>query len=312
MPGLGPHLIDTADLGRDQIDLVMQRAAEMAEVLRRPVKKLATLRGRTVCTAFFEGSTRTRHSFELAARRLSADVISFSPAGSSTGKDEGLEDTVRTIQAMGVDIFVVRHAAPGAAHKVAASTRASVINAGDGAHAHPTQALLDLRTILDKKRRIDGLTVAIVGDIAHSRVVRSNLYTLRTCGARVRLIGPPSLMPPAVDRLGVEVHHDLVRGLAGADVVMALRLQKERMEAALLPSMGEYIRRFRIDAAAMRHAAPDAIVMHPGPMNRGIEITAEVADGPQSVIEAQVTNGIAVRMAVMSLLTGPERAGGEA
>lgn len=306
MSSIGRHLLDTEHLDREQIDLVMRTSAEMAEVLRRPRKKLDTLAGRTVCTAFFESSTRTRHSFELAAKRLSADVLSFSAVGSSVAKDESLEDTVRTLQAMGVDLFVVRHRAPGAPWKVAECTRASVVNAGDGMHAHPTQALLDLRTILDAKGDAQGLKVAIVGDSAHSRVVRSNLHTLRRCGAEVRLIGPPTLVPRSLESLGATVHHSLEEGLRDVDVVMALRLQLERMKAGLLPSMGEYIRRYRIDREVMRYAKPDAVVMHPGPMNRGLEITAEVADGPQSVIEKQVTNGIAVRMAVMSLLARPE------
>ncbi len=308
---LGRHLLDTAGLTRAQIELVMARAAEMASVLRRPKKRLPILEGRTVCTAFWESSTRTRNSFELAAKRLSADVISFGSTGSSVSKAESLEDTVRTLQAMGVDIFVVRHASPGAADKVAASTRASVINAGDGAHAHPTQALLDLRTILDHKPRIEGLKVAIVGDVAHSRVVRSNLHVLRTCGAEVRVVGPPTLVPEAMASLGALVHHSLEEGLRDADVVMALRMQRERMDQGLIPSLGDYIRRYQIDAEAMRFARPDAIVMHPGPMNRGIEITDQVADGPASVIEKQVTNGIAVRMAVMALLETPEKRGEE-
>ena len=300
------------ELSAEEIVHILDTAESLREVSTRSIKKVPALRGKVVALMFFEDSTRTRMSFELAASRLSVDTMIFTAKGSSVAKGETTLDTVRNVEAMGVDVFVMRHSQPGAPHLVARKVSSSIINAGDGAHEHPTQALLDIFTMRQRLGEGAGREVAIVGDIAHSRVVRSNLYTLRTCGAKVRLIGPPSLMPPAVDKLGVEVFHELPRGLAGADVVMALRLQKERMDSALLPSMGEYIRRFRIDAAAMRLAAPDAIVMHPGPMNRGIEITAEVADGPQSVIEAQVTNVIAVRMAVMSLLTGPEKAGGEA
>jgi aspartate carbamoyltransferase catalytic subunit len=270
----------------------------------RPIKKLPTLRGRTVVNLFFEDSTRTRISFEAAAKRLSADVINFSAKGSSVGKGESLKDTAMTLEAMGADAVVIRHSASGAPHRLAGWVKGSVVNAGDGSHEHPTQALLDAFTMRRRLGRLDGLRVAIVGDVLHSRVARSNVLLLSTLGAEVTLVGPPTLLPIAVDAWPCYVSYDLDAALPKSDVVMMLRVQQERMNAAYFPSVREYSRRYGLDAARMGMLPGHAVVMHPGPMNRGVEIAAEVADSARSTIVEQVANGVSVRMAVLYLLLG--------
>lgn len=302
MQPLGKDLLNIEGLSADQISTVLDTAHALKQVTNRAVKKLPTLRGRTVATLFFEPSTRTRLSFELAAKRLSADVLSFAVASSSVQKKESLIDTVKTIEAMGVDTFVVRHQVPGACHLIARTTSRPVLNAGDGAHAHPTQNLLDMLTIREHTGTLAGLKVVIIGDIAHSRVARSNIFGLKTMGADVWLVGPPTLIPRRIEELGVHVSHDLDAAAEGADVLMALRLQLERQKAGLLPSIREYVRYFQLTPERVARARPGCLVMHPGPMNRGVEITPAVAEGPQSVIQEQVANGIAVRMALLYLL----------
>src|SRR5213592_1227072 len=274
------HLLSAADLTRDDAELVLSTAEELRSLADRPVKKLPALRGRTVVNLFFEDSTRTRISFEAAAKRLSADVINFAVKGSSVSKGESLKDTALTLQAMGADAVVIRHAASGAPHRLAAWVDGCVVNAGDGTHEHPTQALLDAYTMRSRLGRLDGLSVAIVGDVLHSRVARSNVLLLHTLGARVTLVGPPTLLPVGVDSWPAKTSYDLDAVLPGADVVMMLRVQRERMDDAFFPSVREYSRRYGLDAGRMRMLPEHAIVMHPGPMNRGMEITPEVADSP--------------------------------
>jgi aspartate carbamoyltransferase catalytic subunit len=308
------HLISAADLSREDALLVLDTADELARVADRPIKKLPTLRGRTVVNLFFEDSTRTRISFEAAAKRLSADVINFSAKGSSVAKGESLKDTALTLEAMGADAVVVRHSASGAPQRLAGWLHGSVINAGDGAHEHPTQALLDAFTIRRRFGRssdgagtgeaLDGLRVTIVGDVLHSRVARSNVWLLHTLGAEVALVAPPTLLPVAIDDWPCSVTYDLDAALPKSDVVMMLRIQQERMNAAYFPSVREYSRRYGLDTARLRQLPDSAIVMHPGPMNRGVEIAAEVADSPRSTIVEQVANGVTVRMAVLYLLLG--------
>jgi len=320
------HLISAADLSRDDALRVLDTADELARISDRPIKKLPTLRGRTVVNLFFEDSTRTRISFEAAAKRLSADVINFSAKGSSVAKGESLKDTALTLEAMGADAVVIRHNASGAPHRLAEWVRGSVINAGDGAHEHPTQALLDAFTIRRRFGRssngpgpgepggaagqpgrggtLDGLRVTIVGDILHSRVARSNVILLHTLGAEVLLVAPPTLLPVAVDTWPCSVGYDLDAALPKSDVVMMLRIQLERMNAAFFPSVREYSRRYGLDSARMAQLPERAIVMHPGPMNRGVEIAAGVADSPRSTVVEQVANGVSVRMAVLYLLLG--------
>lgn len=301
------HLLGLEGLSRAEIEYLLDSAESFREISEREIKKVPTLRGKTVVGLFFESSTRTRTSFEIAAKRLSADFVSISSAGSSVSKGETLLDTARNIAAMQPDCLVVRHPRSGAAHFLARHVRCPVVNAGDGAHEHPTQALLDLLTIRRRRGRIAGLEVAIVGDILHSRVTRSNVHALRAMGARVRLVGPPTLLPPALSDWG-DIHHDLQQGLRGVDVVMMLRLQRERQGANLFPSLDEYARYFCLTRAALSVARRDAIVLHPGPINRGIEIASDVADGQESMILEQVTNGVAVRMSILYLLTGRHRA----
>ena len=314
------HLISAADLSRDDALRVLDTADELARISDRPIKKLPTLRGRTVVNLFFEDSTRTRISFEAAAKRLSADVINFSAKGSSVAKGESLKDTALTLEAMGADAVVIRHNASGAPHRLAEWVRGSVINAGDGAHEHPTQALLDAFTIRRRFGRssdgqgpggqagrggtLDGLRVTIVGDILHSRVARSNVILLHTLGAEVLLVAPPTLLPVAVDTWPCSIDYDLDAALPKSDVVMMLRIQLERMNAAFFPSVREYSRRYGLDCARMAQLPERAIVMHPGPMNRGVEIAAGVADSPRSTVVEQVANGVSVRMAVLYLLLG--------
>ncbi|HWB16260.1 MAG TPA: aspartate carbamoyltransferase catalytic subunit [Vicinamibacterales bacterium] len=300
------HLLGITELDPEEIDLILQTALAMKEVGTRPIKKVPTLRGRTVINLFFEPSTRTRMSFELAEKRLSADTLGMTTAGSSVVKGETLADTARTIEAMAPDVIVMRHASSGAPHQIAKICRASVVNAGDGMHEHPTQALLDALTMIERKGRLKGLRVAIVGDLVHSRVLRSNAILLTRMGAEVRACGPATLLPPGIESLGVKVTTSLDEAIEGADVVMMLRVQHERMHGLFLPSVREYFALFGLTAARLERAAPDVIVMHPGPMNRGVEIASEVADGPWSVILDQVANGVAVRMAVLYLLAGTD------
>ncbi|AKT39957.1 aspartate carbamoyltransferase catalytic subunit [Chondromyces crocatus] len=296
------HLLGIEGLTRDQILALLDAAESFFDVSRRSVRKVPTLRGKTIINLFYEASTRTRTSFELAGKRLSADVINISASTSSTVKGESLLDTVQNLQSMQPDVLVIRHSASGAPHHVAARIRAAVVNAGDGTHEHPTQALLDAFTIRRKKGAFEGLTVAICGDVLHSRVARSNVRLLNALGARVRLAGPRTLLPPAAESLGAEVYPRLEPALEGADVVMMLRVQRERLQGAFLPTSREYSRAFGLNAARLSLAKPDALVMHPGPMNRGVEIDPAVADGPQSVILDQVEAGVAVRMAVLWVL----------
>ena len=298
------HLLSAADLTRDDALLVLDTAEEMRSLVDRPIKKLPTLRGRTVVNLFFEDSTRTRISFEVAAKRLSADVINFAAKGSSVSKGESLKDTALTLQAIGADAVVVRHAASGAPHRLAQSewTSGSVINAGDGTHEHPTQALLDAFTMRRHLGDVEGRRIAIVGDVLHSRVARSNALLLATLGADVTLVAPPTLLPVGVHTWPVQVSYDLDSVLPKADAVMMLRVQAERMNAAFFPSAREYSRRYGLDLRRMGLLPEHALVMHPGPMNRGMEITADVADAARSVIVEQVSNGVATRMAVLYLL----------
>ncbi|MBI1395568.1 MAG: aspartate carbamoyltransferase catalytic subunit [Betaproteobacteria bacterium] len=301
------HLLSIDGLPRDVLVNILDTARSFVSVTEREVKKVPLLRGKSVFNVFFEPSTRTRTTFEIAAKRLSADVINLNVATSSQTKGESLLDTVANLAAMQADMFVVRHASSGAPYLIARhlSQDIHVINAGDGRHAHPTQGLLDVYTIRHFKEDFTKLTVAIVGDLMHSRVARSEIHALTTLGVpEVRVIGPKTLIPPDVQKLGVHVHHDMARGLRGADVVMMLRLQNERMNGALLPSAQEYFKTYGLTPERLLLAKPDAIVMHPGPMNRGVEIDSAVADGRQSVILPQVTFGIAVRMAVMAILAG--------
>ncbi len=305
-------LLGLRELSAEEIQLILQTAESFREISLRPIKKVPALRGKTVVNLFFEPSTRTRTSFELAAKRLSADIVNISPQGSSLSKGETVLDTVRNLEALKVDILVIRHAAAGVPHLIARRAASSVINAGDGAHEHPTQALLDLFTIQEKKGRIEGLNVAIIGDIAHSRVARSNIWGLTKLGAHVTVCGPPTLMPPQIEQLGVKVTHRLEDTIPGADVLMLLRIQHERQEAQLVPSLREYRLRYGIDRARLAPAKPDVLIMHPGPVNRGVELDSDVADGPFSVILDQVTNGLAVRMAALYLLCGAPKVDEEA
>jgi aspartate carbamoyltransferase catalytic subunit len=299
------HLLSAGDLDAGEITRVLDTAAHLAAVTDRAIKKLPTLRGRTVCNLFFEDSTRTRISFELAAKRLSADVINFSAKGSSVSKGESLKDTAITLEAMGVDAIVLRHGAAGAPWRLAEWVRAAVVNAGDGTHEHPTQALLDLYTMRQHFPTLDGLRVAIVGDVLHSRVARSDTLALTTMGAEVTLVAPPTLLPARVETWGAQVAYELDAVLPKQDVVMLLRVQLERQRAGFFPSLREYARLYGLDARRLAVMADHAIVMHPGPLNRGVEIAADVADAlPRSVIADQVANGISVRMALLYLLLG--------
>jgi len=298
------HLLSAGDLSRDDALLILDTATELARLADRPIKKLPTLRGRTVVNLFFEDSTRTRSSFEAAAKRLSADVINFTAKGSSVSKGESLKDTALTLEAMGADGVVVRHEASGAPHRLATWIKGSVVNAGDGMHEHPTQALLDAFTMRRHLGNLDGRRVTIVGDVLHSRVARSNVLLLHTLGAEVTVVAPPTLLPVGVDGWSCAHTYDLDAVLPKSDVVMMLRVQRERMNASYFPNAREYSRRYGLDAARMAVLPDHAIVMHPGPMNRGMEIAAEVADSSRSVIVEQVANGVSVRMAVLYLLLG--------
>jgi aspartate carbamoyltransferase catalytic subunit len=298
------HLLSAADLSRDEILLILDTAEELSRLADRPIKKLPTLRGRTVVNLFFEDSTRTRTSFEVAAKRLSADVINFSAKGSSVSKGESLKDTALTLEAMGADAVVCRHSASGAPHRLANWIRGSVVNAGDGTHEHPTQALLDAYTMRTRTGRLEELKVVIVGDVLHSRVARSNVLLLSTLGADVTVVAPPTLLPVGVEEWPCAVSYDLDSVLPKTDVVMMLRVQRERMYGGFFPTTREYSRRYGLDGQRMSMLPDDAIVMHPGPMNRGVEIAAEVADSVRSTIVEQVANGVSVRMAVLYLLLG--------
>ncbi|HTK29441.1 MAG TPA: aspartate carbamoyltransferase catalytic subunit [Vicinamibacterales bacterium] len=297
-------LLSIADLSRDEITLILDTAEAMREIGQRPIKKVPTLRGKTVVNLFYEPSTRTRTSFEIAEKRLSADTLNIAVASSSVLKGETLADTALNIEAMQPDMIVLRHASSGAGHLLSRICRSRIINAGDGMHEHPTQALLDAFTIREHKRSLGGLKIAIVGDLLHSRVLRSNVRLQTALGAEVWACGPATLVPPGLDRLGVRVSTSVDEAVEGADVVMMLRIQQERMSGAFFPSLREYFNTFGLTSARVARAKPDVIIMHPGPMNRGVEIASDVADGPYSVILEQVANGVAVRMAVLYLLAG--------
>ncbi|APG25853.1 MAG: aspartate carbamoyltransferase catalytic subunit [Syntrophotalea acetylenica] len=301
------HILGIEQMSPEDIALILDTAESFKEVSLRPIKKVPTLRGKTIINVFFEASTRTRTSFEIAGKRLSADTVNISASTSAVVKGETLEDTARNLEAMKPDIIVMRHSCSGAPHYLAERCDFSVINAGDGAHEHPSQALLDILTMRQHKGQIEGLTVAIIGDITHSRVARSNVYALHKLGANVRLCGPGTMLPPGIERLGARVFHRIEDAIHGADVVMMLRIQQERQGKTMLPSLREYAMFFGLNPERMKLAKPDAIVMHPGPMNRGVEIASSVADGNQNVILHQVENGVAVRMALLYLVSGGEK-----
>ena len=304
------HLLGISDLSPAEISLILDTAEAMKEIGSRTIKKVPVLRGKTVVNLFFEPSTRTRTSFEIAEKRLSADTLNIAIGTSSVVKGETLADTALTLEAMNPDMIVLRHSSSGACHLLSRICRSAIINAGDGMHEHPTQALLDAFTIREHKKQLSGLKVAIVGDLLHSRVLRSNIHLLTRMGAHVWLCGPPTLVPTDVTRLGVHVTHSIDEAVRDADVVMLLRIQLERMQGAYFPSLREYFMVFGMTEERLRLAKPDVMIMHPGPINRGVEIASEVADGPFSVILEQVGNGVAVRMAVLYLLSGPVRPGG--
>jgi len=300
------HLLGLEDLSSNELLTILDRAEEFVQNGKAERRKRSTLAGKVVVNLFFEPSTRTRTSFSLAARRLGADTLDFTPGGSSLSKGETFIDTAKNIEAMGVDVMVVRHTSPGAPHLLTKHVGCSIINAGDGAHEHPTQGLLDMFTIRQRKGRLEGLTVGLVGDIAHSRVARSNIHGLIKTGARVIVCGPPTLVPQHIAEMGVEVSHDLNEILPRCDVINMLRIQFERQRGGLFPSVREYARLFGMDSQRLQRAKPDILLLAPGPINRGVEITPEVADGENSAILRQVTNGLAVRMAVLSMLSGCE------
>jgi len=297
-------LLSMEQLDKDEIDLILYTAKEMKNIIRRDIKKVPTLRGKTLVTLFYEPSTRTRTSFELAGKYMSADVVNISTAASSVVKGESLKDTGLTLEMMGTDVVVIRHGMAGAPHLLARTVKAHVINGGDGFHEHPTQSLLDLMTIREKLGDIAGLKAAIIGDILHSRVARSNVVGLKKMGAEVWVCGPPTLMPPGMEEMGARVTYELEEALRGAQVVMMLRIQLERQKSGLFPTLREYSRLYGLDMEKLKIASPGALVMHPGPINRGVEISAEVADSLQSVINEQVACGVAVRMALLYLMLG--------
>jgi len=301
------HLIGLQDISKEDIEAILDLAVSFKDVILRPIKKVPSLKGKTVVNMFFEPSTRTRTSFELAAKRLSADAVNLAISTSSVVKGETLLDTVKTIEAMQIDIVIIRHGVSGVPLYLSQRIKSSVINAGDGLHEHPTQGLLDMFTIREKKGKIAGLKVAIVGDILHSRVARSNIWGLTKLGAKVRVVGPATLIPRDIEKLGVEVFTDIEKGIKDVDVINILRIQLERQKKNLFPTIREYAMLFGINTEKLKLAKPDCLVLHPGPMNRGIEISPNVADGVQSVIEEQVTNGVAVRMAVLYLIGGGKK-----
>lgn len=299
-------LLGTRELSREEILFILDTADSFRDISRRDIKKVPTLRGKTVITLFYEASTRTRISFELAAKRLSADAVNITASTSSYVKGETLIDTGKNLQSMQPDVIIIRHSMPGAAHMLANTLESSIVNAGDGAHEHPTQALLDLFTMREKKGAIDGLRVAIIGDISHSRVARSNIFALSKFDTEVTVCGPPTMIPPHIEQLGVKVEYDMQRAIAEKDVIMMLRIQKERGGVSYVPSIREYSALYCLKEEHLTRAKSDVIIMHPGPMNRGTEISDAVADGPYSVILDQVENGVAVRMAILYLLRGGE------
>ena len=301
------HILGIKDLTADEIRFILDTADSFKEINTRQIKKVPTLRGKTIVNLFFEASTRTRTSFEIAGKRLSADTINITASSSSVVKGETLADTAQNIEAMHPDIIVMRHSASGACDYLAERLKCSVVNAGDGTHEHPSQALLDAFTIRQHKGDIKGLTVAIAGDITHSRVVRSNIYCLNKLGAKVRVAGPRTMLPPGLEKLGCEVHNNLQDAISNADCVMMLRIQRERQGKTLIPSLREYARFFGLNDKNLKLAKKDVLVMHPGPMNRGVEIASSIADGKQSVILDQVENGVAVRMALLYLVAGGEQ-----
>lgn len=297
-------LLDTESLSREEIELILDTAVPFKDLFARSVKKVPSLRGRTVVNLFYEPSTRTRTSFELAAKRLSADIVNIATQRSSIVKGESLIDTCRTLEALKADMIIIRHGSSGAPHFLAERSPASIINAGDGAHAHPTQAMLDLFTIREAKGRLEGLRVVIIGDITHSRVARSDIWALRKLGAHVAVCGPSTLIPNHIEEMGVDVHYNIESALPEADVVYLLRIQLERQSRGFFPTIREYSNLFGLNLERLELAKPDALVMHPGPINRGIELTDEIADNPRALIGEQVTNGVAVRMAILYLLAG--------
>lgn len=301
------NLLGLEELTKDEIVFILDTADSFKEISTRAIRKVPTLRGKTVVLLFLEPSTRTRVSFELAAKRLSADMVNISTSASSMLKGESLQDTIRNIEAMKVDLIVIRHSMAGAPHRLMGKIEPGVINAGDGCHEHPTQALLDMFTIRERKKEFKNLKVAIIGDISHSRVARSNILGLTKLGAEVVIAGPPTFIPPHIGEMGVNVKYRVEEALEGADVVMVLRIQHERQSKNLLPSLREYRKLFGIDRKRLKYISPDALIMHPGPVNRGVELDPDIADGSQSVILEQVTNGVAIRMAVMYLLSGVKR-----
>jgi len=300
-------ILDIESLSRDEVGLILDTADSLKEISSRAIKKVPTLRGKTIVHFFHESSTRTRTSFEIAAKRLSGDTVSISASTSSIVKGETLADTARNLEAMNPDAIILRHKAAGTPHMLARLVKSSVINAGDGMHAHPTQALLDMMTIRERKGRLDGLNIVIAGDIAHSRVARSNIVGFTKMGARVSLVGPPTMIPQGIETLGASASYDIREAIGDADIIMMLRIQKERQESFLFPSEREYARYFGLTAETLATAKDDVLIMHPGPINRGVEIAPEVADGPYSVILEQVANGVAVRMAILYLLLGGSR-----
>jgi aspartate carbamoyltransferase catalytic subunit len=306
MSGLGRHLLGLEGLPAQDIQLVLDTASSLKEINTRSIKKVPTLRGKTVVHFFVEASTRTRTSFEIAAKRLSADTVSLSASTSSLTKGETLIDTAKNLEAMAPDLIVMRHSMSGAPHLLAKHVSPCIINAGDGTHEHPTQGLLDLLTIREHKGRLDGLEVAIIGDVTHSRVARSDIIGLNTMGSHVRIYGPRTLLPPHAETLGARVCRGMIEAVEGADVIIMLRVQRERLDDVLFPSQREYAQRFGLGPKHLERARPDVIVMHPGPINRGVELSPEVADGPHAVILDQVANGVAVRMALLYLLIGAE------
>ena len=300
-------LLGLRDMSREEIEMILQTAVPMKDIIKRDIKKVPTLRGKALVTVFYEPSTRTRTSFEIAGKYLSADTVNLAVSTSSVQKGESLRDTIKTIEVMGFDVIVMRHAMSGTPHYVARNTDMRVINAGDGSNEHPTQALLDLYTIKEKKGTLEGLAVTIVGDILHSRVARSNIYGLSKFGCDIRVVGPSTLMAPEIEKLGVKCYYDLEKAVAGADVVNILRIQKERQHSGLFPTLDEYANLYMIKKDKLKKAKEDVLILHPGPMNRGVEISSEIADGTQALINEQVTNGVAVRMALLFLMMGGTR-----
>ena len=297
-------LLGLRDLSREETELILETAAPMKDVICRDIKKVPTLRGKALVTVFYENSTRTRTSFELAGKYLSAETVNLSVPTSSVQKGESLRDTIKTVEVMGFDLVVMRHAMSGSPHYVARNTRMRVINAGDGANEHPTQALLDMYTIKEKKGSLEGLKVAIVGDILHSRVARSNIYGLSKFGCDIRVVGPATLIPPGIEKLGVKSYFSLDEAIKGVDVINILRIQRERQVSGLFPSLDEYAQLYMLSPKSLARAKDDVLLLHPGPINRGVEISSELADSAQSLINEQVTNGVAVRMALLFLMMG--------